>query len=166
MAFEQFRTQVLLLHSQQSTLDRLSAGFSDRYSVHCATSGSEALLTLGETPIHVIVTAQELPGMSGLEALREARKRSPDTMGILLAGTDTSDGLEALVGDEQVFRIIRGDVTPEAIIEMIRTQLPVILMIHGNCRQIILLQFHYDLFHPIPNIHHNFPWRQFLAGHN
>ena len=119
MAFEQFRTQVLLLHSQQSTLDRLSAGFSDRYSVHCATSGSEALLTLGETPIHVIVSAQNLPGMSGLEALREARKRSPDTMGILLADTDTSDGLEALVGDEQVFRIIRGDVTPEAIIEMI-----------------------------------------------
>ena len=88
MALEHYKTQVLLLHSKQSTLDALSTGFSDRYSVHCATSGSEALSTLGVTPIHVIVSAQDLPGMSGLEALREARKRSPDTIGILLAGRD------------------------------------------------------------------------------
>ena len=51
MSLEQFRTQVLLLHSQQSTLDTLSRGFTDRYTVHFANSGSEALTTLGETPI-------------------------------------------------------------------------------------------------------------------
>ena len=51
MALEQFKTQVLLLHSEQSTLDKLSVGFADRYTVHCATSGSEALNTLVETPM-------------------------------------------------------------------------------------------------------------------
>ncbi len=73
MGREYFKTQILLLHSQESTLEVLSAGFNDRYAVHIATSGTEALNTLGETPIHVIVTAQDLPGMSGLEALREAK---------------------------------------------------------------------------------------------
>ncbi len=114
MALEQIKTQVLLLHSEQSTLDDLSSGFNDRYTVHCATSGSEALTTLGETPIHIIVSAQDLPGMSGLDALREAKKRSPDTIGILLAG-DQSDGLEALVGDQEVFQIVRGGVTADAL---------------------------------------------------
>ena len=118
MAVEQFKTQVLLLHSEQSTLDNLSSGFNDRYTVHCATSGSEALTTLGETPIHIIVSAQDLPGMSGLDALREAKKRSPDTIGILLAG-DRSDGLEALVGDQEVFQVVRGGVTPEALRSLI-----------------------------------------------
>ncbi len=121
MPLEQFKTQVLLLHSQQSTLDRLSAGFTDKYSVHCATSGTEALHTLGETPIHVIVSAQKLPGMSGLEALREAKKRSPDTIGILLAGTDKQDGLEALVGAQEVFQIVRGEITPAALISLIES---------------------------------------------
>jgi len=121
VSLEQYKTQVLLLHSQQSTLDTLSAGFSDQYAVHCATSGTEALNTLGETPIHVIVSAQDLPGMSGLEALREAKKRSPDTIGILLAGTDKQDGLEALVGDQEVFQIVRGAVSPEALIELIES---------------------------------------------
>lgn len=121
MALEQIKTQVLLLHSQQSTLDALSAGFGDRYAVHIATSGAEALTTLGETPIHVIVSAQDLPGMTGLEALREAKKRSPDTVGILLAGEDGDDGLEALVGDQEVFQIVRGAVTPEALLELVES---------------------------------------------
>ena len=64
MPLETFKTQVLLLHSEQSTLDELCKGFNDRYTVHCATSGSEALSTLGQVPIHVIVSAQRLPGMS------------------------------------------------------------------------------------------------------
>ena len=121
MSLEHYKTQVLLLHSQQSTLDALSTGFNDSYAVHCATSGTEALNTLGDTPIHVIVTAQDLPGMSGLEALREAKKRSPDTIAILLAGTDASDGLEALVGDKEVFQIVRGEIAPDALKELIDT---------------------------------------------
>lgn len=119
MAFEQFKTQVLLLHSEQSTLDSLSTGFTDKYAVHCATSGIEALNTLGATPIDVIVSAQELAGMSGLDALREAKKRSPETIAILMAGTDTSDGLEALVSDKEVFQVIRGEVAPDALRELV-----------------------------------------------
>jgi CheY-like chemotaxis protein len=121
VALEHFKTQVLLLHSQQSTLDALGAGFSEKYAVHFATTGSEALNTLGETPIHVLVSAKELPGMSGLEALREAKKRSPDTIGILLAGSDRDDGLEALVGDHEVFQIVRGTISPAALLNIIET---------------------------------------------
>ena len=121
MSLEQYKTQVLLLHSEQSTLDTLSAGFNDKYSVHCATSGTEALNTLGDTPIHVFVSAQDLPGMSGLDAIREAKKRSPETIGILLAGTDTHDGLEALVGAQQVFQIVRGSIDPGDLLELIES---------------------------------------------
>jgi TonB family protein len=118
VAFDQYKTQVLLLHSEQSTLDSLSSGFDDRYTVHCATSGSEALNTLVETPINVIISAQKLPGMSGLEALREARKRSPETVGILLAGSSDA-GLEALVGANEVFEIVRGTVTSESLLKLV-----------------------------------------------
>lgn len=118
MPLDEFKTQVLLLHSEQSALDNMGAGFSDNYTVHYATSGSEALNTLVETPINVIVSAQELPGMSGLEALREAKKRSPDTIGILLAGP-ADNGLEALVGDEEVFKVVRGEVSSDTILKLV-----------------------------------------------
>ncbi len=118
MSLDEFKTQVLLLHSEQSTLDNLSSGFTDSYTVHCATSGSEALNTLVETPINVIVSAHDLPGMSGLEALREAKKRSPQTIGILLAGNSDAE-LEALVGDKEVFQVVRGNVTGETILQLV-----------------------------------------------
>ena len=118
MPLDEFKTQVLLLHSEQSTLDTLSSGFTDSYTVHCATTGSEALNTLVDTPINVIVSAQDLPGMSGLEALREAKKRSPQTIGILLAG-NADAGLEALVGDKEVFQVVRGNVTSEIILKLV-----------------------------------------------
>ena len=51
MALEHFKKQVLLLHNKQATLDDLSRSRSDRYTVHCAASGSEALNYLGETEI-------------------------------------------------------------------------------------------------------------------
>ena len=117
MPLDRFNTQVLLLHSEQGTLDNLSAGLDERYTVHCATNGTEALNTLGGTPIHVIVSAQELPGMSGVEALREAKKRSPETIGILLASIE--DDVEALVGDEAVFQIVRGGISPKELRELI-----------------------------------------------
>jgi protein TonB len=117
---DHFKTQVLLLHSEQSTLDSLSSGFGDRYTVHYATSGSEALNTLVDTPINVIISAHDLPGMSGLEALREARKRSPETVGILLAGNANQD-LEALVGDEEVFRVVHGNITAEYLRKLVDT---------------------------------------------
>jgi len=115
---DEFKTQILILHSEQSTLDNLSSGFSDRYTVHCATSGSEALNTLVETPINVIITAHDLPGMSGLDALREAKKRSPDTIGILLAGNKTSD-IEALVGEEEVFQVVSGNITSDGLLKLV-----------------------------------------------
>jgi TonB family protein len=115
VALDRYKTQVLLLHSEQSTLDKFSTGFDDRYTVHCATSGTEALTTLGETPIHVIVSAHKLPGMSGAEALREAKKRSPETIGILLAG----DSSEAVVGEKEVFQVIRGGVDPSELRRLI-----------------------------------------------
>lgn len=118
MPLEQYKTQVLLLHSEQSALDKLSAGFSDKYTVHCATSGFEALNTLGETPIHVIVSASNLPGMSGAEALREAKKRSPETIGILIAGENDKQA-EALVGDKEIFQVVRGGINPKDITKLI-----------------------------------------------
>ncbi len=118
MPLDQFKTQVLLLHSEQSALDSLSSGFGDSYTVHCATSGSEALTTLGETPINVIISAQKLPGMSGVEALREAKKRSPETIGILLASNEDRD-VQALVGEKEVFQVVQGDVTGDGLKKLV-----------------------------------------------
>ncbi len=118
MPIDPFKTQVLLLHSESHALDDLRSRFGDRYTVHLATSGSEALSTLADTPINVFISTQKLPGMSGREALREAKRRSPDTIGILLSG-DVDDGDGAFVGDEELFYVIRGNVSGESLVRLV-----------------------------------------------
>ena len=118
MPLDGFKTQVLLLHSDQGILDKLGAEFDNRYTVHFATSGSQALDALSEVPIDIFVSSHDLPGMSGLEALREAKTRSPQTLGILLTDAEADVGA-ALVGDEEIFQIVRGQVTAEALLELV-----------------------------------------------
>lgn len=118
MGLEYFKTQVLLLHSEQRTLDQLSSGFSSRYAVHTATSGIEALDTLGSTPIDVIISVHDLPGMTGADALREASKRSPETVCILLLG-DSAEADSALVDAEELFRVVRAEPNPDLLRELV-----------------------------------------------
>lgn len=116
MAVERFKTQVLILHSETRVLDACREFFGDEYSVHLAQSGREALSTLGDTPIDFFVCAEDLPGMSGTEALREARKRSPNTQGILLAPINSSAAeVEALGSAEDFAAVLSGNATPEDI---------------------------------------------------
>ena len=97
-------------------LDACRQSMSEEYSVHLAKSGKEALSALGDTPIDFIVSAHGLPGMSGAEALREAHKRSPETVGILLAGPEMdASEMAALAGSEQIFQVLRGGNTPDEI---------------------------------------------------
>ncbi|MEO0998142.1 MAG: response regulator, partial [Pseudomonadota bacterium] len=115
MAGERFKTQVMILHPEQGMLDacvRLLG--DDDYTVHVAQSGREALSTLAETPIDVMVTAENLSGMSGTEALREARKRSPSTMGILLAAPGVDD-LSAVADAEHLYQVLRSSTSASDI---------------------------------------------------
>ncbi|NND48469.1 MAG: hypothetical protein HKN55_12515, partial [Woeseiaceae bacterium] len=57
MPLDGFKTQILLLHSDQSTLENLGSHFGDRYTVHYATNGSQALNSLAEAPINIIISA-------------------------------------------------------------------------------------------------------------
>jgi len=118
LGLEHFRTQVLLLHSEQKTLDQLSSGFGSRYAVHTATTGIDALSTLGSTPIDVIISVHDLPGMTGADALREASKRSPETVCILLLG-DSATADSAIVEAEQVFQVVRDEPNPELLRKLV-----------------------------------------------
>ena len=118
MPRDEFKTQVLLLHSEHGALDSLGEDLVPTPTRPPRDQWQRSIAALGETPINVIVSVKNLPGMSGREALREAKRRSPETIGILLAeGID--DGQEALVSDAEVFEVVRGNVTSDTILKLV-----------------------------------------------
>ena len=113
---DRFKTQVMFLHPEPAVMEPCARRLGDEFSVHMAASGTEALTTMGITPIDVIVSAQELPGMTGQEALKEAKRRSPDTHSILVASAQMTEAdCAALVNVRHLNRVLRAQSTPDEI---------------------------------------------------
>jgi response regulator RpfG family c-di-GMP phosphodiesterase len=54
------------------------AVFEDGYEIHTAGSAAEAIGILRRQPIHLLITDQRMPGMTGVELLAAIRDEFPD----------------------------------------------------------------------------------------
>lgn len=91
------RWTVLVVDDEQDNLDAFRFAFRRSFRLAWALGGAQALEMLEETAPAVVVTDQRMPGMSGIELLREVARRRPDTVGVLLtAYTDLPLLLEAI----------------------------------------------------------------------
>ena len=76
--------------------------YGESYRVLRATSGVEALEILADhvlkdRPVAAVVSDQRMPGMSGIEVLRQVREQSPDTkLCLLTAYADTDVAIQAI----------------------------------------------------------------------
>ncbi|VAX09800.1 diguanylate cyclase/phosphodiesterase (GGDEF & EAL domains) with PAS/PAC sensor(s) [hydrothermal vent metagenome] len=58
----------------------------DGYNIYCADSGKDALDILAQHKIHVIISDQRMPGMTGSELFGEVSQHFPETIRIVLSG--------------------------------------------------------------------------------
>jgi two-component system, OmpR family, response regulator len=68
------------------------------YAVHAAASGPEALRTLAERSIDVVVTDLGMPGMGGLEMARAAKTIAPTVPVVVVTGWADRDDVERARG--------------------------------------------------------------------
>ena len=75
---------ILFVDDDRDHIRIFKEAFDREYTIYTAGSGNEALGVLRTREIHLLITAQRLPGMTGVELLEAASKESPDTQRILL----------------------------------------------------------------------------------
>jgi DNA-binding NtrC family response regulator len=75
---------VLVVDDEASIRETTAALLEDDYTVTRASSGRDALRLLGTQRVDVICTDFRMPGMTGIELLRQAQKLYPGTAGILV----------------------------------------------------------------------------------
>ncbi|MCR4438165.1 MAG: response regulator [bacterium] len=74
------------------------------YELLCATSAAEALRLIATVPVDVVVSDEQMPGMSGSELLAEVRRRHPDTVRMMLSGKATLEGAIRAINDGAIYR--------------------------------------------------------------
>jgi len=63
----------------------------ENYQVETSASGEDALTLLGKGPVEVMITDLFLPGMSGIEILKQVKERAPTTNVILVTGKASAE---------------------------------------------------------------------------
>lgn len=84
--------RVLLVDDEERFLTTTARLLTVRgFHVGTATSGPEALRKLQEEPYDVVVLDVRMPGMSGIEALKEIKTRRPNVEVLILTGHASVD---------------------------------------------------------------------------
>jgi DNA-binding NtrC family response regulator len=77
------------------------------YTVLDAESGEEALLKLVDQRVQVLISDNNMPGMSGLELFKEVRRQHPQVLRIMLTGDADPDLAVRSINEAEVYRFIR-----------------------------------------------------------
>jgi len=91
------KINVLYLDDEENNLFSFKATFRLKYNVFTALRGDEALDIIRNNEIHVIITDQRMPEMTGVEFLEKVIKIKPEPIRILLTGyTDMAAVVNAI----------------------------------------------------------------------
>ncbi len=94
---------VLIVDDDVDLLDLMERSLRLKYHVLKASSAPEALELLRANPVHLLVTDQYMPGMTGVQLLAAAKAEKPEVGRLLITGrTDLQDLIAAVnVGEVQ-----------------------------------------------------------------
>ena len=100
------RYNILYVDDEENNLVVFKNAFFREYNVHTALSAEEGLTILDEYLIHLIVTDQKMPGMTGVEFLELVVKSHPETMRMILTAYSDIDFIMRAVNKCGIYRYI------------------------------------------------------------
>jgi response regulator RpfG family c-di-GMP phosphodiesterase len=98
---------VLYVDDEVHNLNSFKAGFRRLFNVFTAESASEGLKVIETEEIHVIITDQRMPVMTGIEFLESIIPMYPDPIRILLTGYADINAVIDAINKGQVYRYIQ-----------------------------------------------------------
>ena len=97
---------LLFVDDEPAILRSVSMQFRKEGKVFTAESGTEAIAILRENRIHVLVSDQRMPNMTGVELLQEAKEMAPNTLRILLTGYADLAAIVGSVNEGEVYQYV------------------------------------------------------------
>ena len=92
--------EVNILHSLKRLLRK------EAYRILTATSGADGLEILKENDIHLVVTDQRMPGLSGTEFLAKVKEKYPEVIRIVLSGYTEVDSITESINKGHIYKFM------------------------------------------------------------
>ena len=98
--------KIMIVDDEPANLRALERLFRDTYEVITVESGAAALELLRQHDIALLITDQRMPGMTGIELLRNTVALRPRMVRIILTGYTDVDALVEAINGGQVYRYV------------------------------------------------------------
>src|SRR5437764_15068283 len=106
---------ILVVDDEAEILFSLRGLLRQEFELHTAESGAEALDIMRRHVIHVIMTDQRMPQMTGVELLQQARGESPEAMRIVFTGYADIKAVIDAINQGRIFRYITKPWDPDEL---------------------------------------------------
>jgi len=102
------RTRILCVDDERNVLRALERIFlDDDYEILTACSGEQGLEILSAAPqVQVVISDYRMPGMNGVEFLKEVCKTHPETIRIVLSGYADTAAVVAAINQGKIYKFI------------------------------------------------------------
>jgi DNA-binding NtrC family response regulator len=112
---------ILIVDDEPRVLDALEAILAAEFRVLRAGHGREALERLVADPeVAVILTDYRMPGMTGVELLRESLERAPDATRIVLTAYTDVDSLMDAINTGRIYHFVPKPWDPNELLLVVR----------------------------------------------
>ena len=98
--------KILIVDDEPANLRTLARLFRDQYAVMTAGSGAEALQLLGQHDFALLITDQRMPGMTGIELLKNTVLLRPRMVRMILTGYTDVEALVEAINCGEVYRYV------------------------------------------------------------
>lgn len=98
--------KVLYVDDEENNLISFKASFRRLYEIYTANSGAAALDVLSQTDVHVIISDQRMPEMTGVELFKKVKVHYPEPIRILLTGYTDIEALAEAINTGDIYRYI------------------------------------------------------------
>ena len=88
---------ILVVDDESGPRESLRMILKPLYEVHTASNGREALELMRSKDIHVVTLDLNMPGLSGIDVLKEIRKCKPNTEVIVITGYGTLNNAQEAI---------------------------------------------------------------------
>lgn len=103
---EKNRVSVLYVDDEAGNLQAFKAAFRRYFTIHLAESAAEGMKILDENEVHVVLTDQRMPGVTGIEFLQSILEEHPNPIRILVTGYSDIEVVKAAINSGQVFKYV------------------------------------------------------------
>jgi response regulator RpfG family c-di-GMP phosphodiesterase len=115
-----FKRPILIVDDEPEVLHSLKNLLRHDYRVFTASSGADGLHILENEVIHLVMTDQRMPEMTGVEMLKRVKNEHPGAIRLIFTGYAEVKSVIAAINQGNVFRFLSKPWEPEELMAVLR----------------------------------------------